>query len=180
MSIPSRTLAVSVPYAAWRTDVLEVRRLSVSVLRWVPASSHSWLRHRTLVLSDHLNTSCSRPGGQQSIICLSCSLDCSESSIMALVPMPYFAISIQVCRVHDRGTAARPHHADSDGRQGDDVIGPSAPVCWLTSYSSFCAISTRSLSHPFSIWCRTAILLAVFAVCQFVSPRSWKVSRCAR
>ena len=120
-------------------------------------SSHSWLIHLTPVLPDQLKTSCSRYTGEQSMTCLSCSLGFSEPAIMALVPIPYFAITIQICRVHDRGTAVSPHHVDSDGCQGDDVIKPSAPVCWLTPHSSFWAISTRSIFRPLSIWCRMAI-----------------------
>ena len=65
---------------------------------------------------------------------------------MALAPVPYSAISIQVFRVQDRGTAIRPHYGVLDGQQGDDVIITIAPVCWLTPQSSFCVISARSLS----------------------------------
>ena len=133
-----------------------MRRLSVSVRRRVPASSHSWLNHPTPALLDHLKTSCSRSAGKQSRTCLPCSWASPNPPSWCWCRLPYFNISIQVCRTRDRGTTVYPHHIDSNGQQGGDAIEPRALVCWLIPHSSFSAISARSTSRPLSIWCRMA------------------------
>ena len=84
-------------------------------------------------------------------------------------------ISIHVCSAQDLGTAVRPRQGVLKGQQGDDIIMPRAPVCWLIPHSSVTATRKRSpFSAPFSMWCNITVLLAVFAVCQFTRPWPWR------
>ena len=105
---------------------------------------------------------------------MSCSSGIADPFSIMFVPIPYFSISIHLCNPHDLETAVHPNQSTTEGQQEDSVMGPRAPVCWLTTHTSVKAMFARSSSILFSIWWRMATLFAVFAVCQFTRSSPYR------